>query len=313
MKQTYRNRRSARLRRYHFREGAKWRRPVLLPSFLAGLFVFVAGAGLSHADLRDFIGRQTNNNVVTATTQEPEVSALKQSIIRANELDKQDKSLAETIKIQLDNYPKSQKWSVYVNDLSSGLSASVNADEIYSAGSLHKLFLLAPLESKVPASEWDYNWVGGYNINYCVQMSLGAADDICSLQLGGYANWDYADKYNHEVGFINTDLGAGTEAKTNVRDVGQLLTQLKRSQALSDAGRRQVFDALYFQDYISGLPTVCDDCAVANKPARQGDFVHDAGIITRGQKSYVITIMSKGGSLKQIGQIARAVDAQLNP
>ena len=109
-------------------------------------------------------------------------------------------------------------------------------------------------------------------------------------------------------------MGEGSDnAETNAREVGQLLTQLKTSQLLSDFGRRYVFDSLYHQDYISGIPAACDNCVVANKSTEKGDFVHDAGIVTRGQKSYVVVVMSKGGTLKQVGQITRAIDKQLNP
>jgi hypothetical protein len=304
--------RVARLRRYHFRDGVIRRRTLALPSFLAGLLV-IAGFGLSQVDFQKLLAEKPHNNVAGAVKKETEVSALEQSILRANQLDKQDKSLAETIKNQLDNYPDEQEWSVYVNDLSSGTTAGVNADKIYDGGSLHKLFLLAPLESKIPASQWEYNWDSGYNVSYCVWQFLGAADDSCSQQLGGYANWDYVNEYNQKIGFINTDMGDGESSSTNAREVGQLLTQLKTSQLLSDLGRRHVFDALYHQDYIGGLPSTCDDCAVANKSTETGEFVHDAGIVTRGDDSYVVVVMSKGGSLKQIGQITRAIDKELNP
>jgi hypothetical protein len=302
-----------RLRRYHFSEGVQWRRAFVLPC-TAAIMLVIAGFGASRLNFRDLPAPQTHNNVAAVLDKEPEVSALEQSISRASELDSQDdKPLAGAIRDQLDNYPGKQEWSVYVNDLNTGLSASINADRTYSAGSLYKLFLLAPLESKIPAEQWDYNWDSGYNVSYCVDIFLSAADDSCSQQLGGYTNWDYSDEYNQKIGFINTKLGEGGEAKTNAREVGHLLSQLKTSQLLSDMGRRHVFDALYHQDYIAGIPATCDDCVVANKSTEHNGFVHDAGIVTRGQKSYVIVIMSKGGSLKQIGQISRTVDKQLSP
>jgi hypothetical protein len=140
---------------------------------------------------------------------------------------------------------------------------------------------------------------------------LGVSDDSCAQQIGAYVNWDYADEYNSSVGFINTTLGEGNDPKTNAREVGQLLVQLKSSQMLSDLGRRHVFDELYHQDYVSGIPAACDDCAVANKASDQKGFVHDAGIVTRGQKSYVVVVMSEGGSFKQIAQLTRLIDEQL--
>jgi beta-lactamase family protein len=305
-------RRFSRVRRYHFREGASRRSAFVMPGFLAGLLIFAA-IGISRVDFGDLMAKQPQNNVANTVDKELEVSALEQSIIRANELESQDESLADAINKQLDNYPIDQEWSVYVNDLSSGLSASINADKMYDAGGLYKLFLLAPLETKISAAEWDSYWAGGYNVSYCLGLALGAADDDCAEQLGGYVNWDYSDEHNNKTGFLKTDLGAGSKPVTNARETGQLLTQLKTSRLLSDFGRRQVFDSLYHQDYIAGLPATCKDCAIANKSTSSGEFVHDAGIVTRGQKSYVVVIMSEGGSLNQIGQIARVVDKVLSP
>lgn len=304
--------RVARLRRYHFREGVRRRRGHLLPSFAACAVLVFAGFAANRLDIKQYLTDRPHNNVANALEESPEVSALEQSISRANEVSSQDQSLAKTIKDQIDNYPDDQQWSIYVNDLASGTTASVNAEKIYAAGSLHKLFLLAPLESKIPASQWQYNWDTGYNVSSCVQQFLSAADDDCSQYLGGYANWDYVNEFNTEIGFTDTSSDEGNASVTSAQEVGQLLTQLKTSQILSDVGRRQVFDALYHQDYIAGLTTTCEDCVVANKSAETGGFIHDAGIVTRGKDSYVIVVMSKGGSLKQIGQIARTVDKELS-
>jgi hypothetical protein len=283
----------------------------MVPSFLAGVLIF-AGFGLSKIDFSELLAEKPYNNVATAQVKDPEVVALEQSIVRANELDRQDKSLADIIKEQVDNYPSDQKWSVYVNQLGGGSSASVNADQLYDAGSLHKLFLLAPLESKIPVDQWQYYWTGGYNVGSCVSLFLSASDDSCSDNLGGYVNWDYIEEYNQGIGFINTTLDEGRQPQTNAREVGQLLSQLKTSKLLTDLGRRHVFDTLYHQDYIHGLPATCEDCVVANKSSNQDNFIHDAGVITRGQKDYVVVIMSQGGTTKQIAQLARAIDKQLS-
>ncbi len=312
MRPKYRVRRSLRMRRYHFREGVSRRSSITIPGFLAGLSL-LGVVTISQIDWQKWLVAQPHNNVAADINKEPEVSALEQSIVRANKLENQDKSLADAINKQLENYPIDQEWSVYVNDLDKGLSASINADKMYPSGGLYKLFLLAPLEAKIPASQWDYYWAGGYNISYCLSSALRSGDDDCTRQVGGYVNWDFANDYNKKLGFLKTDLGEGYRGVTNARETGQLLTQLKTSRLLSDLGRRQLFDAIYHQDFVAGLPSTCEDCAVANESTETGEFVHDAGIITRGQKSYVVVIMSKGGSLNQIGQIARTIDKFLNP
>lgn len=315
MKQNSR-RQGSRVRYYHHQAGVikqKRRRSFLPILFISAGFIALSFKGLGNIDIKSILPVRASNNIASELENSPEMDALSQSIIRANASDSQDSDLADIINDELSNFPKSQRWSVYVHELGGDSSATVNGDYNFDAGSLHKLFLLAPLESKIPAEKWDYYWMGGYNLRSCIDLTLKAADDACSQAVGYYINWDYADNFNKSIGFSDTSLGEGDEASTNVREVGQLLSHLKQSKMLSDLGQRQVFDSLYHQEYLAGLARLCEDCAVANKSSEQGKFVHDAGIVTRGQKSYVIAIMSEGGSFRQIVKIARVIDEYLNP
>lgn len=121
----------------------------------------------------------------------PQVNAQKTdaSIPTISDLPKQDKALERSISKVVATFPKEQKWSVYVQDLESNRAANVNADRPYESASLYKLFLLAPLESKMSADKWSYH-IGNTNIKDCVNLMLRISDNDCAKSIAYIANWN---------------------------------------------------------------------------------------------------------------------------
>lgn len=229
------------------------------------------------------------------------------------DLQKQDAALQTAVNQVINAFPSDQQWSVYVQDLNSTRSVSINANQSYDAGSLYKLFLPAPLEKKVPVDKWDYWWITESNIKYCIDSIFSEADDDnCAKAIGNLAKWDFIDHFNQNAGYNQTKL-IESEPKTTARDVGTLLATMKRGKMLSDLARRAMFDALYIPKTSQAIAAGCQDCRTANKIAQTDRITHDAGIVTHGQHSYVIVVMSQGGSLKQISSITKAVDKELAP
>lgn len=225
-------------------------------------------------------------------------------------LQEQDELLATKISSKISEFPSKQEWSVYVYDINTGRSASINADKVYPAASLYKLFLLAPLESKMEFGNWKSR-IGSTTVSGCVQAMLQVSDNQCAQSIASVANWQYVDKSNEQNGFIKTKVAGRSGQQTTPREVGELLTRLKKGQMLSDSARRLVFDALYNQKYDKGIPRGCGDCRTANKTGDINGYVHDAGVVTHGPNSYILVAMSKGGSFNQIAELTEVVDTQL--
>lgn len=279
----------------------------------AGIFVaFALVGGLIKADAMSvFASSARNHQAVETVEAAPNPQATDSSIPVATSLPKQDTALESSINQVIKEFPKEQQWSVYVQDLSTQRAANVHADEVYDAASLAKLFLLAPLESKTPSDKWSYYRIGSTNVGTCVDAMLRVSDNDCAKSIGAMVNWNYVDQFNRSLGYSKTTL-TGTP-KTTAAEVGDLLVNLKKGKMLSDKARRTVFDSLYAQKFTEGLPSGCSNCRTANKTGQTDTVTHDAGIVTHGQRSYVIVVMSKGGSFAQIAQITKAVETELNP
>lgn len=233
-----------------------------------------------------------------------------------NKLEKQDPELESAINSIINSYPSSQDWSVYVQDLASTRSFSLNSDKSYNAGNLYQLFLLVALESKISSDKWDNWWVANSNLFYCVGAMLKEqGNDNCAKSIGNIIKWEYASHYVQDHGFGHTKI-SDINSVTTPRDVGSLLLNLKRNKQLSDTTRRIVFDALYVPKTgkdVSGIAKGCEDCRTANLSTVDAGFVHDAGIVTKGKHSYMVVVMSKNGTQKQIAQIVKAIDKELAP
>ncbi len=142
---------------------------------------------------------------------------------------------------------------------------------------------------------------------------LRVSDNACGQAIGGLINWSYADTFNESIGFSKTKISDGKGGKTTAREVGELFVSLRKGEILTDKARRQVFDSLYGQKHASGIPAGCSECRVANKTGDVNGFVLDGGVITHGKDSYVLIVMSKGGSFAQIAEVTRSVESEMYP
>lgn len=260
----------------------------------------------------NYLGRNTSLQSQTPLTANTKLKAESSDVASSSKLPVQDKQLEKKIAAKLATFPKNQQWSVYVQDINSNRSASINADATYEPASFYKLFLLAPLESKFPADKWSTR-IQGKSLKTCIDLMLRLSDNACGQAIGSLINWSYADSFNESIGFKKTQFSDGKGGSTTPREVGELFASLRKGEILSDKARRQIFDSLYAQKYASGIPAGCTECRVANKTGDINGFVHDGGIVTHGKESYVLVIMSKGGSFVQIADLTRAVESEMYP
>jgi beta-lactamase class A len=223
----------------------------------------------------------------------------------------EDATLKELINEKIASYPSSQKWAVFMYDISSGNKVEINKDQSMPAASLYKLFLLEALESRLPFDKWAYTWLpDGTNVKDCVQDMLRNSDSACAEGLSDYIGWGIVDKLSQKNGFTHTSVASPDGRLTSAGDVGELLIRLKKGQVLSDNARRFVFDVLYQQINKEGISKGCGDCRTADKTGQLSDVANDAGVVTYGGHSYVLVVLSQGGSLKQIAEITKTIQTR---
>lgn len=223
----------------------------------------------------------------------------------------EDEALKDLLEEKIASFPKDQNWSVFVYDLNDHGMVNINSDRATASASLYKLFLLQALEARIPFDKWADTWLpDGTNVQSCVQDMLTVSDNACSENLGNYLGWDFIDQLNQKNGFKHTNTTGSEGRKSTAADLGELLIKLQRGQVLSDKARRFVFDTLYQQSNNQGITAGCNNCRAADKIGEITGISNDAGIVTHGNHSYVLVVMSEGGSLKQIADIAKTIESQ---
>ena len=226
---------------------------------------------------------------------------------------KEDEALAKDIKSKLRNTPGGQKWSVYVRDINSDRMASINADEERDAFNLASLFLVAPLETKIPSEKWVYNKTGKLTLDKCVVTLINSGDLNCRQAVDRLSDLKNADSVLAGHGFKKTTISNKGQA-TTAREMGDLLFRLQHSQVLSDKGRRTVFDGLYTQKMREGVTAGCEgQCLVASITAEGDKARHEAAIVTSGKAKYVVVVMTEGASWSQLADLSKQVQRALQP
>jgi len=207
------------------------------------------------------------------------------------------------------------QWGVVVQDLNDADNkVDVNADSQFDSASLYKLFLTIPLAQRLPFASWStqhtLNGQGDHTIAQCVQAMLAWSDNPCGMAIGSLIGWSNATRSAHANGFTNTSLSY-SPIQTTASNVADYLVGLNGGKWFDAQTRDFILNSLAMQKFRAGIPTGCTGCTVFNKTGQLNGVTHDAAIVTRGKKHYVLVIMSKGGSYSQIAELTKLINATL--
>ncbi len=299
--------------RYDYRIGVYQTKRSKLNYILPTMFVLVIGfagiTGYSYLNKKSVVLSQDNNDK-PAQQASVSSSSFKEQVYQVRE----DQDLAKKIKKQIDNMPKSTEWSISVRDLNTGRMANIDSDKVYDGTRFSDLFLIPGLEKKISSDNWKYN-LGGNTIRDCVVDMLKNDNQKCRKLITDYSGYSKIGGSIAESGFKDVKIDESNK-RVSTSDTAEMLYRLQTSKILSDKARRAVFDALYEQKQRSGVPTICSSvnkCLVANVAEEKDNFKNDAAIVTNNKSKYVIVVISKNTSWKQIDQLSSFIDREMNP
>jgi beta-lactamase class A len=209
-----------------------------------------------------------------------------------------------------------QKWGISVKSLSGAeFQAQVNADKRFRSASIYKLFLLQSLFSRYSLAQQQSISVSmgksTRSIAACVDLMLRVSDNPCGEAVGGKLGWTKVTRELKANGYANTDFSKGDAPVTSANDTAMFLERLNGS-LLDEQSKATVMKSLLQQKWNKGIPAGCSGCTVANKTGNLGSINNDAAIIQYNGGSYVLVVMSEGGSSKQIAELTRQIQAAIN-
>jgi beta-lactamase class A len=207
---------------------------------------------------------------------------------------------------------KPSEWAFYVQSLDSGETmAEVNQTKQFQMASIYKLFLIKPLANKLPAEAWANNSIAGRTYLDCVQAMLAVSDNPCAEAIAGSVGWNNLHKHAQSTGYKSTVLNSTENFVSTASDTGLLLERLYHGDGYDTKTKGIALEALGRKKSVEAVRKACAGCIVYNKTGDLNGYKHDAAIVEKNGKAYVVVIFSSGASWHQLTEAAGIIAKQL--
>lgn len=207
-------------------------------------------------------------------------------------------SLKRQIEGALESY--SGNWSVYVKNLNTGVSFSINDRQMYAASEI-KLFAMAAAYQQI--SEGYLNEADIYDsLREMITESSNEDFNRIVWNVGKYYITDWCSENGYEDTVQCHGLYPAYNADglqtwngynyTTVEDTGRLLESIYNGECVSKECSDKMLKLLCDQHIVNKIPAgVPESVTVANKTGETLDFCHDSAIIYSENADYILTVM----------------------
>ena len=236
--------------------------------------------------------QEEENKVTPTPTQE---AAQVDASTQFDDLKPQVESLLEGYKSQVGG-----KWAVYVEDLKTGGSMTVN-DEKMQAASLIKLYIMGAVYENFDALSASGN-LGDLLTKMITVSDNDAANELVKLLGGGDTSKGMmvVNSFCTQYGYNNTSMGrllltdnTTADNYTSVKDCGKFLYHMYNNKFTHSSDMMELLLAQTRRGKIpAGIP---DGVQVGNKTGELDDVQNDAAIVY-AEKPYVVCIIAEGVS-----------------
>jgi beta-lactamase class A len=193
-----------------------------------------------------------------------------------------------------------------------GRSAYANGNREFVAASTYKLFVAYAVFKEVEAGRMSWSdTVNGKTAAKCFDDMIVVSDNDCPHAFGRLIGWSKITAMMHELG-LSTATRLGSAMYTTPNDLAYFLYRIQNGSIVSAVDRDRLIDAMKRQSYTrAGIPAGAGG-TVADKVGEVDGYYHDAAIVYGSKKTYVLVVMSYGGSFPGIADVARQVHASVN-
>jgi beta-lactamase class A len=222
------------------------------------------------------------------------------------------------IQAVLDNWAsthRGQNWGVSIQGTDSTIgTASLNADQTFTAESLYKLFVAYLGYQKVDEGTYSFkdSYLNDWSRGRCLDEMIRNSNSPCAEKMMAELGKPAIDQMNAKYGLARTSMAGLT---TSAGDVTALLARLQAGRDLSSSSRDLFLASMLGQEYRTGLPAGFAPLDVYDKVGFRGyDVYHDVGIVALPNNHYlIISTLSENASARAIAQLASQVAASIQP
>ena len=214
------------------------------------------------------------------------------------------KNLKKDLNEMIDTYEGS--WSIYVKDLKSGISLTIN-DQPQDSASLIKLYIAGAVLEKIQHQELEETETIDLLLSDMISLSDNeAANELVRYLSDSHEHQDGMEKVNEFIeehdftdtwqynGLEDSNLWYGDEVNiTSVKDCGRFLEEVYDGDMVSHLASRQLEGYLLDQEITWKIPAgIPSDIKTANKTGEKDNTQNDASIVYTPYRDYIICVMA---------------------
>lgn len=207
---------------------------------------------------------------------------------------------------------KGSQWAFYVQSLDNkDLEVGIDETEQSGLASIYKLYLIKTLAQKIPAEAWGNTKVTSRTYLDCVDAMLSVSDNPCAEAIASKLGWSAMHRQNQADGYKSTVFNKVDNLVGSPADVGLLLSRLFHGEGYDAKTKQIALDALGKTKKVEALRKGCSGCTVYNKTGDFNGARHDAGIVIKDGKAYVVVIFSKSATWSQLVEASTVISKHL--
>ena len=214
------------------------------------------------------------------------------------------KNLKKDLNEMIDTYEGS--WSIYVKDLKSGISLTIN-DQPQDSASLIKLYIAGAVLEKIQHQELEETETIDLLLSDMISLSDNeAANELVRYLSDSHEHQDGMEKVNEFIeehdftdtwqynGLEDSNLWYGDEVNiTSVKDCGRFLEEIYDGDMVSHMASRQLEGYLLDQEITWKIPAgIPSEIKTANKTGEKDNTQNDASIVYTPYRDYIICVMA---------------------
>ena len=214
------------------------------------------------------------------------------------------KNLKKDLNEMIDTYEGS--WSIYVKDLKSGISLTIN-DRPQDSASLIKLYIAGAVLEKIQSQELEETDTIDQLLSDMISLSDNeAANELVRYLSDSHDHRDGMEKVNDFIeehdftdthqynGLEDSNLWYGDEVNvTSVKDCGRFLEEIYDGDMVSHLASRQLEGYLLNQDITWKIPAgIPSEIKTANKTGEKDNTQNDVSIVYTPYRDYIICVMA---------------------
>jgi beta-lactamase class A len=188
--------------------------------------------------------------------------------------------------------------------------AEVDPDRSFVTASTFKMFVYYAVQQRIQNGSLSYSSMTdmGWTVEDCLTEMIVHSTNPCAITLTDLLGWQWTEDVVRQAGFSNTYLNnqGGGDKHSTVRDETNFMMRLYYGTLMGREATDRLLGYFKRQIWRGGIPSgVPKGTEVADKVGLYDGWVHDVGIIYGPKSTYILGIMSKGGSDPDFADLAR--------